>query len=166
MTNKSSGLEKIFNASPRELYEFIEELKYQNIENAKYNWNKYSGLILGSHGIGKTACVLDFPLMEIEKKNTVIANKTLKYFKFQYFKHQGSIEEQSLEQLKVYGAEQKKIEKILSDIYLKFLTKVVIVDQSAIIVPEDISGLPSSSSDIERLKEMFDFCNRRRMSSV
>jgi len=150
----ANGLTKIYDASPEDLYDFLDELKFQNTFNAENNWSRYAGLLIGSHGIGKTASVIDFPLIEIEKLNTKIARKHIKHFKFIYTTFDGSVEKQSLEQLQNAGIDKETIDWIMGDIYKKPITKVIIVDQSAIIVPEDISGLPSSSSDVTKLLEL------------
>lgn len=124
--------------SLKEIPNIINEQLYQN----EFSTNsKITTYFYGPPGVGKTEIVKNFPLYRLQLLN----NKKLKKLGF--------------DKPLVYNT-YESIEKQHADLNLtrfelqtKIDTAVVYVSQSDIIVPEDISGLPSSISDIEILIE-------------
>jgi hypothetical protein len=122
----------------KEIPNIINEQLYQN----EFSTNsKITTYFYGPPGVGKTEIVKNFPLYRLQ----LINNEKLKKLGINnpiVYNTYDSIEKQHVDlNLTRFG------------LYTKIDTAVVYVSQSDIIVPEDISGLPSSISDIEILIE-------------
>lgn len=159
----NNNLDKIYDASPDDINEFISELIFQNTINVTKKNRKLSGMLYGSPGIGKTESIEKYPIWSVEKHNSAIAQKYVKLFEFTYNQSE-NIFEQSKKQLDKTELTDDIKNKILEDPDFKkdVFIGVVLVSQSDIIMPEDISGLPSSESDISRLNELYTLLINRQ----
>lgn len=144
--------------SPKQILGLVSEQIYQNKINVKNKRRKYTTCLVGSPGLGKTQVSEEYPFHDLSVYNTSIVQKTyLPGFEFHYVKPSpiNTIEQQSKHQLDTNTSLSDEIkEKILKEILHAPRIGIVVVNQSSIIVPEDISGLPSSESDIHRLETL------------
>jgi len=144
-----------YDISPATIKNEIDELIFQNTKNVHYGRKRFTLELIGSPGIGKTMAVEEYPYRNLSEVNSKIASKIIsKPFTFNYRKpyNGNTIEKQSLDQLEMTQHSKDIKQKIMDAIHLKPLVAVKIVRQSDIIVPEDISGLPTSESDLRQLE--------------
>lgn len=148
----------IYDSSPESITDFVEELIWQNTQNIKHGHRKLAGMLIGSPGIGKTESVEVYPVNSLERFNNRIVEKyDIKGFKFSYeIDRENSIEKQSIDQLNNTALPDDMKKRILSEIKKTPFVATVVVSQSDIIVPEDISGLPSSESDSAKNKALLE----------
>jgi hypothetical protein len=147
-----------YEISPAEIKEAIDELIFQNSENSHKGRKKFTLELIGSPGIGKTQGAEEYPYENLSELNTKIAQKIIPGFVFSYKKpsNGNTIEKQSIDQLNNTSHGEKDKEKVLASIRNKPAVAVKMVRQSDIIVPEDISGLPTSESDLRQLEILFN----------
>jgi hypothetical protein len=144
-----------YDISPATIKDEIDELIFQNTKNAHLGRKKFTLELIGSPGIGKTQAVEEYPYRNLSEVNSKIASKIIsKTFNFNYRKpsNGNTIERQSIEKLETTQHSKEVKKKVLDAIHKKPLIAVKIVRQSDIIVPEDISGLPTSESDLRQLE--------------
>lgn len=144
-----------YDISPAGIKTEIDELIFQNTQNSHYGRKKFTLELIGSPGIGKTQGVEEYPYQNLSEINSKIAMEIIsKPFHFSYRKpsNGNTIERQSIEQLEETNYSKIIKQKIIDAIHLQPLVAVKVVRQSDIIVPEDISGLPTSESDLRQLE--------------
>lgn len=152
---------------PTDIFLEIDELIFQNTKNTEKQRKKFTLELLGSPGIGKTQCVENYPFYHLAKVNKeIIFNILKKDIDIKYKKTNKTIEEQTKEILEKNNISNKDIEKCLKQIKKSPLIAVKIVRQSDIIVPEDISGLPSSDSDLKQIETILNICEKLNLKEL
>lgn len=150
--------ESILDSSPDKIFDFVEEQLFQNKKNVASNKRKITTMFIGSPGIGKTEVLENFPLEQLAKINSRVIREYIPKFKLHYNCVE-DIKNQTEKALKSTSLKKKEIDDILDKILLQPITAVVVVRQSDIIVPEDISGLPSSSSEFEMIHQLYNLAS-------
>lgn len=144
-------LKKTEKISPRDISLYVDEQLTHNEIFTNENKKKISLRFYGSPGVGKTEILERFPVYRLENINTRIINKFIENYKitYNYFNPIDKQNENILKDLNDnYKIKNHIIKEIEKSLLYDFETAVVVVRQSDIILPEDISGLPSSTSEI------------------
>lgn len=132
------------NIFPSDIVELIHEQIYQNEFFSKNGENKITTFFYGPPGVGKTEILLNYPIYRLEKLNNDILKENNINLEIKYNLYE-SIDSQN--EMILVGIPNEIKNKILSEKDVA----VVLVTQSDFIAPEDISGLPNSSSELSIL---------------
>lgn len=146
-------LNSIYQINPKDMFMYINEQLEQNSEFSKRNERKIATHFYGSPGVGKTEICEKIPLYRLEDQNTKIIRKFIPKYKLSY-NHYESIPIQNQNIIANLDVDRDIKELIKEQLLDVFDTAVVVVRQSDIMTQEDLSGLPSSSSDVRNLVDL------------
>lgn len=149
-----------YDLSPADIKVEIDEQVFQNTQNLLAGRKRFTLELIGSPGIGKTQGVEQYPIEDLEDFNTKVVQEFMPGFRFKYKfpKGDNSIENQSWEQINNTSHPEEIKKKVFELIRKTPRIAVKVVRQSDFTVPEDISGLPTSESDLRQLEILASLC--------